>query len=518
MNILADKNRRKGDTSGQSKVRRAISPGSGMNDGREGMKKIKFWDLALLCISIGFYLLYPLLDGPVWCADSGGYVSMHITREPLYPTFLALCRGMAGVLRVDALMITVVLQSVLAGFTAWYAGIAIRDMKAGSRVLQLAAILFQFAVTLLCRFAAGRGSAYTDSILTEGVGLSFYVLFIISLYLYVRTRRSRQLWLTLLFSFLLISLRKQMMITLLIMGIVFAWYILIRERQIRKFLCLAAMIAAVLIAGKVFDRTYQYAVRGEWMEHSGNSMGILCTLLYSSDVEKDQTLFENETVRELYLEIMRQADAQQLLYKYAGSGWLTVSGHYADSYDAIGYGIINPVVEGYIQENFEYSETETARQYDAVCGEMTRTLMRQSHMPLFKVYVYNLWKGLVNSIAQANRLLSLYAAAAYLTAGAMAWYLARRGSALQRRIRSVPDKGSMQEEESVQAVSGEIGASLCFAFIVMTGIVVNALAVGIVIFAQPRYMIYSMGLFYTAVCMMGYDILRLQKHMYRPVY
>lgn len=452
-----------------------------MDDGRKGMKKIKFWDLALLCISIGFYLLYPLIDGPVWCADSGGYVSMHITREPLYPTFLALCRGLERVLRVDALVITVVLQSVLAGFAAWYAGKAVRDMKAGSRVLQLAAVLFQFAVTLLCRFAAGRGSAYTDSILTEGVGLSLYVLFIVSLFLYIRTQRSRHLWLTLLFSFLLVSLRKQMMITLFIMGIVFAWYILIRERKVRWFLCLMAMIAGVFVAGKLFDRTYQYAVRGEWMEHSGNSMGLLCTLLYSSDVEKDQALFADETVRELYLEIMRQADAQQLLYKYAGSGWLTVSSHYADSYDAIGYGIINPVVEGYMQENFEYSETEAARKYDAVCGEMSRTLMRQSPMPLFKVYVYNLWKGLVNSIAQANRLLSLYAAAAYIITGVMAWYLARCGSGAE---------------------------SLCFAFIVMTGIVVNALTVGIVIFAQPRYMIYSMGLFYTAVCMMGDDLLK----------
>lgn len=450
-----------------------------MGDRREVGKKVKLWDGILLCISIGFYLLYPLLDGPVWCVDSGGYASMHITREPLYPMFLALCRGLGRVLRVDALVITVVLQSVLAGFTTWYAGKAVRDMKAGNRMLQLAAILLQFSVTLLCRFAAGRGSAYTDSILTEGIALSLYVLFIASLFLYIWTRRSRQLWLTLLFSFLLISLRKQMLVTLLIMGIVFAWYILIRERKVRWFLCLMAMIAGVFLAGKLFDRTYQYAVRGEWMEHSGNSMGLLCTLLYSSDVEKDQALFEDETVRELYLEIMRQADAQRLLYQYAGSGWLTVSGHYADSYDRIGYGIINPVVEGYIQKRFGYSETETAQKYDAVCGEMSRTLMRQSPMPLLKVYGYNLWKGLVNSIAQANRLLSLYAAAAYIIMGVMAWYLSRSRSGAE---------------------------SLCFAFIVMTGIVVNALAVGIVIFAQPRYMIYSMGLFYTAMCMMGYDL------------
>lgn len=456
-----------------------ISFGSGMGDSREARKKTKLWDLVLLCVSIGFYLLYPLLDGPVWCVDSGGYVSMHITREPLYPTFLALCRGMAGVLRVDALMTAVILQSLLAGAVTWYAGKVARNMK-GSRVLQLAAILFQFAVTILCRFAAGRGSAYTDSILTEGLGFSLYVLFILSLFLYIRTRRGEYLCQTMLFSFLLISLRKQMMVTLLIMGIVFAWYLLIRERKVRRFVCLTAMIAGVLIAGKLFDRTYQYVVRGEWMEHSGSSMGILCTLLYSSDAEMDRTLFGEETVEALYLEIMRQADERQLLYRYAGDGWLAVSSHYADSYDAIGYGIINPVVEGYIGDNFACSETETARKYDEICGEMSRTLMRRQSMPRLKVYVYNLWKGLVNSVAQANRLLSLYAVAAYLAVAVMAWYLARRKTGAD---------------------------SLCLTFIVMTGIIVNALTVGFVIFAQPRYMIYSMGLFYTAVCMMGYDII-----------
>lgn len=496
--------------------KRGISFGSGMGDSREDRKKTKLWDLVLLCVSIGFYLLFPLLDGPVWCVDSGGYVSMHITREPLYPTFLALCRGIAGVLQVDALMTAVILQSLLAGVVTWYAGKVVRNMK-GSRVLQLMTILFQFAVTLLCRFAAGRGSAYTDSILTEGVGFSLYILFTLSLFLYIRTRRGSCLFQTMFLSFLLISLRKQMMVTLLIMGIIFAWYILIRERKVRWFLCLTAMITGVLFAGKLFDRTYQYVVRGEWMEHSGSSMGILCTLLYSSDAEADQALFEDETVQGLYLEIMRQADAQRLLYQYAESGWLAVSSHYADSYDAIGYGIINPVVEGYIRDNFACSETETARKYDEICGEMSRTLLRRGPEPLFRVYVYNLWKGLVNSIAQANRLLSLYAAAAYLIVGAMTWHLARRRRVLQRRMQCISDRESMQEEEraqereTAQTMSGDIGTSLCFMSIVMCGIVVNALIVAFAIFAQPRYMIYSMGLFYTAVCMMGYDMVRLTR-------
>ncbi|MDE7133167.1 MAG: hypothetical protein K2O65_15495 [Lachnospiraceae bacterium] len=483
-----------------------------MQGGRGGHEKTEPWEYVILCVCIGFYLLFPLTDGPVWCVDSGGYVSMHITREPLYPSFLALCRVIAKVLRTDALLIAVLIQSLLAGVVTWIAGYVVRRVKRGSRILQLMTVLFQFAVTFLCRFAANRGSAYTDSILTEGLGMPLFVLFVICLFLYIRTWQSTYLCLTLSFSFLLISLRKQMMITLLVMGIVFAWYMLVREKSVRRFLCLAVMIAGVFLAGKLFDRTYQYAVRGVWMEHSGNSMGLLCTLLYSSDVEEDQELFEDETVKELYLKIMSRADEQQLLYDYAESGWLSVSSHYADSYDAIGYGIINPVVEGYLAEHFRCSEPEMAMKYDEICGEMSRTLMRQSTMPMLQVYIYNMFKGLVNSIAQANRLLSIYAVAAYLAAVAAAVYLIRKKKELERRIEANAQTEAAQRDREL---IGQIDCSLCFMFIVTTGIMVNALVVGLVIFAQPRYMIYGMGLFYTAGSMMGYDIINCRKKLRR---
>lgn len=451
-------------------------------------KKTDLWNWVILAVCIGFYMIFPLMDGPVWCVDSLEYVTMGITREPLYPCFLALCRRIAEVMKADPLMVAVVLQSLFAGVAAWYAGYVVRRVKNDSRILQTGTVFFQFAVTLLCRFAANRRSAYTDCILTEGLGFSLFVLFTLYLFLYIYKREKKYLCLTLFGSFLLISLRKQMMITLLIAGGVFLWYVLFKERRVRRFLCLCVMLVGVLLVSKCYDRTYQYMVRGVWMEHSGNSMGILCTLLYSSDVERDRELFTDETVEGLYEQIMEQAKEQELLYPFAGQGWLPVSTHYADSYDAIGYGIINPVVEEYLRQNFEYSETEMAMKYDEICGEMTRTLLRQKKMPMLQVYVYNTAKGMVNSVAQANRILSVYALLAYCFMGGAACYLIRR-------------KKKMHEE-----MQRQIEASLCFAFVAMAGITVNALVVGLFIFAQPRYMIYGMGLFYAAACMMIYDI------------
>lgn len=458
-------------------------------------RKETIWNVCLLAVCILFYLLFPLFDGPVWCVDSESYVSMDVSREPLYPTFLALCRMCTGYSETGSLMAAVVIQSILTGFITWFAGLVIKRTKNQSTLLQLAAIAFQFAVALVCRFAAIRGSFYTECIMTEGLGLSLFVLFMLELYLYLNTDKKRHIVWALLLSFLLISLRKQMLITLLIMGAVFGWYYLIRSKKIRKFCCMFGMIVIVFFACKLTDRIYNYIIRDAWIEHCHSSRGFLCTLLYTSDVDKDKELFEDETVKELYMEIMAQADEQQILYRYAEPGWLPISVHFADSYDAIGYGIINPVVEEYLLGHFDLTRVELALQFDEICGEMCKTLIKQSLMPMMQVYVYNIARGFVNSVARAKILLSIYAIAVYLAMGAAAAYLV---------VQKKKEELDAQEKE-------QIDRSLSLAFIVIVSIVVNSFAVGFTIFTQPRYMIYSMGLFYTAGCMLLYDIWKVKK-------
>ena len=446
---------------------------------------------ALLAVSFLFYLMFPLCDGPIWCVDSASYVSMDISREPLYPTFLALMRKVSnglggGVFGQDSLFLVVILQSLLAGFATWFAGLTIKRIKNQSIVLQLVTMGFQFAVMLICRFADIRGSAYTDCIMTEGLGFSLFVLFTLELYLYVNTDKKCHLAKTLLLSFLLVSLRKQMLITLLVMVTVFFWYLIIRDKKLRKFCCLLGLIVCVFISCKLTDRVYNYVVRSAWIEHCHNSMGFLCTLLYSSDAEKDSNLFQDETVKELYLEIMSQVDEKQLHYRYAGQGWLTVCEHFANSYDVIGYGIINPVVEGYIEENYNLTYTESAQKYDEICGLMSKTLISQSVMPMVWVYTYNIGRGFVNSIARATHGLCIYAVIAYVGMATIA--------------------GCLVKWRKAGIMRAQIQRSLSFVFIVILEITINSLVVGVTIFTQPRYMIYSMGFFYTAGCMLLYDV------------
>lgn len=148
---------------------------------------------------------------------------------------------------------------------------------------------------------------------------------------------------------------------------------------------------------------------------------------------------------------------------------------------------------------------EAALKYDEICGGMVRTLLGQKKGPLIQVWAYNIWRGFVNSIARATNLLGLYALAAYLGVGALALFLIAQKRKLCVMAQQVP--GVADYENRIE----QIGRSLSFMFIVITAIAVNSLTVGLTIFTQPRYMLYSMGLFYAAGCLMLYDIVQTRK-------
>ncbi|MCI8845642.1 MAG: hypothetical protein HFI04_04630 [Lachnospiraceae bacterium] len=447
--------------------------------GKKMGKKWDKWELGLLAVSLGFYLFFAFYDGPVWCKDSLSYATMDLTREPLYPTFLWIFRRMFG--EESYLVPVVFVQSLLAAYATWKLAVTVKRDKGNSNILALLSVLFQFGVTILCRFVAARRSSYICSIMTEGLGLSLYVLFIVQLYRYMMEEKKRNLAGTVFFALLLVNLRKQMLITICLMAAVFVLYYLIKERRVKKLLFLLVLTAGIFFACKFTDRLYNYCVRGAWIEHSGNSMGMLCTLVYTAEAE-DSGLFEDETLRGLYEEISAEADRQGLKIAYAPEGWVDLSSHYADSYDAIGYGIINPVVQGYVREHDGYTGIDAVLKYDEYCNAMVKTLFGQKKGNLIRVYVSNTWKGFINSIARVNRYLNLCAAAAYIL------YLLLYARRIWR------NKGWAKRDESGT-----------MAEIVFGSVAVNCFVVGAMIFCQPRYMIYSMGLFYTALSMMIYD-------------
>lgn len=514
-------------------------------------------------INLIFYLAFPVIDGPVWCKDSLSYTTMDYSREPLYPLFLALLRRIfgdgtkagahlvwavnlsgSGDVRIQVpfyLFVAVLLQSVLAAvvvtafvrtvvrytgkthlslhktsrhdpvstvITVKFNGLTVpartkKEMPQESGVLRTALLTAPFwGVQLLSRFGAQRASTYEESIMTEGIGISLYVLFILCLWLYVRKHRRRDLLRMGLLVFLCISLRKQLAVTVIIACLVSFFYDVCRPllhsgrraqaeekgadevqssgpvrpsifQELRRFLCAALVCASAFVLSMVFDCAYNKAVHGVFASHTGNSMGICSSLFYTAR-ESDAQYCPDEESAELFRTITAQIGQQKLSFYDLpeGAAWTDIAEQYALAYDQIGYGVMNSVIDGYLKEKEpELDGMAFYQRVDDIESHLRDGLMHQAKGPVIRVWLANFGEALMNTALRMSP--ALIPAVAMLYA---AW-AGLLGAAFVRRR-----DGGARTMGTVTAAS----------------ILVNCAVVSAVIFPQTRYMIYNMALFYAS--------------------
>ena len=234
-----------------------------------------------LLLSLSFYLGFALADGPVLCVDTQSYLDMDYSREPLYPLFLAGLRAVFGTApsRYGAdipryLVAAVLVQAVAMAVCVWYFVRVIGSTAVDARGEEWSSIGFRKAggtgnasagrsgeregfrtfllfsicwgVDLLNRFAARRGSMYMESIMTESFAIPLFLVFLACAYLFFRTHRPGRLIACTVLMFVLISLRKQMAVSAVILVCFSLLYDLIRRRRWKPF------AACVLAAGIAF--------------------------------------------------------------------------------------------------------------------------------------------------------------------------------------------------------------------------------------------------------------------------
>lgn len=476
----------------------------------------------LLLTNAVFYLLFPIMDGPVICRDSNSYITMDTSREPLYPLFLALLRKIFGegtVARYGqpaCLFAAVLLQSVIAAAAVSFLAAALMSGARSRRrklLAAAAAVLPQWGVTLLNRFAAQRGSCYTECIMTEGLGISFFILFIAVLYLYERDGRIRDLVSSGVLIFLCVSLRKQLLVTALTAAAVLLLISLPRALHRKKqpepdrtentsgtwrgIAAMALTIVLALSAASLLDHAYNFARYGIWAAHTGNYMGIDCVLIYTSE-EKDADLFSDPEMRSLFEEIRQQASERRLLYDDAGetADWTALTEHFSESYDEIGYNIMNPVLIRQLDAQPSAAGLNKLQYYMAL-DRMEKTLrdalLRQDPGKFLNLWKQNFRRGQVTTAARAGTVLNWSSLCLYSLYAALLILL---GGSYRRKMAEDGGPSDPEEEERKYAV-------FLFSLVVIFGILINAAVVGAVIFPQTRYMIYGMGLFYSALLSMA---------------
>ena len=510
------------------------------------------WSPLILWINLAAYIGFALIDGPVWCRDSNSYATMDYTREPIYPTFLWIMRklfgenvmvhgwdltdrlgGKAPAMEPLYLMAAILCQSVLAAVTVWLLAKFCQEIG-GKLRFAIAANLVMWGVDLLNRFGAKRGSTYTQSIMTEGFGISFYILFLLFLFRYLRERRrkgkgwKKYLGLSALMMVVCASQHKQLTITLIIFAAA-AFLADLRwkhsaDRKKEQYVSqtqnrgenhgsetlkwFGRDICALLIAGVMIfliGHVYNLTFHGVWSFHTGSADKIDSTLLYTV-TEEDSALFTGEIqkskepelddmdqLRDLFLQIEEELEEQQLRCVDAPSQyWVELCSHYADSYDIIGFEVLDPLVDTYVRSHrpdLIPGSMEFAIATDHVCQSLEHILIRQNPKRLLYLWINNVRKGFVNTVLRVSTLLNWASLILWITyLAALLWLI--HDSRQKNR-----DGGKTEADE-------RCADTIRFASLVFLGTLVNCAVVGAIIFPQTRYMIYNMGLFYIALLMM----------------
>ena len=469
-------------------------------------------------ILVVFFVGLALIDGPQWCVDTPSYVNMDFSREPVYPLFLNGLRTLFEKLGISSeayglpayLTMAVVLQSLLWAVATYRLGVFVYDrcrsnMSEGrARFMMILAEALQVMVACLNRFVAKRGSMYSESLMTESLAMPLFVLFTVLLLKSFKEYNLKNCIKLFCLAVIIGSVRKQMLIVVLMWGCCsFVLHILLNNyRSLKKFSYTVIFVVLTIVAITFFDRGYNQAVRGIFASHTGNSRGGLCTLLYTSDAGDAELFKKNEKypgLRELYIEIINESEGRNLTIaqcdayeegaKVFGSEWTQVVSHYADSYDVIGFDVVHPLCNDYVRERFpDLKGAEAELVEDQVEKELFNTLLAGHISRIFKereadtryVFLANILKAFVISNANIRPTILIKVSAVIY-----AFYLALFILYCIRK-KDIP----------------------LFSFVVITGLAINCVVTGALIFPQPRYMCYSMGLFYLTLFYMALQIVK----------
>ena len=459
--------------------------------------KEHFFAITVLLGSLAFYIFFAFYDGAVICVDSPTYIEMSFAREPFYPLLLAFFRSINP---ENYLLYVVLLQSILMAISGWLLADYLRRTLNINKIYSTVLYLLPIATSLLCRFAAKRAAMYTNSILTEGICTSLYLLFIYCILNYLWDCSKVHVIASWIIAFIMISSRKQMLMVLpiLFLAIVYKHF---NNKKFWKGITIATISCIMIFPSfKLFDCTYNYFVRGSFQGHSSSNRFVTTMVFYNAE-RSDAEYIQDEEAKQLFLNIYDVCDLQGYLGSHAEDGWFAEVNHFGDHYDHIQIDTMWPMILTHASEtidslyaNSNVTTEELQTLYDTETDRLN-SIMINSILPhqipdLAKSLINNFLSGLVITIAQLREILVPYTIIMFLLyfalTGRLAWYWYQNKN--------------NQKASALVAIK-----NIEFSLITILGIFFNVLLVSAVIFCQTRYTIYNMPLFYMAGAVLLYQ-------------
>ncbi len=447
----------------------------------ESVKYKQFFSFLILGTSLFFYCFFAFYDGVVLAPDSSTYIYMSVEREPLYPMFLAVFRKLFSNFTADFyLSVVIFVQSILAAISVWSVTIYLHYRMHLKKVTSICILCILLSIALFWRIIIGGDSIYSNCILSEGLAISCYILFLRFLFEYIECRAKRILGICCFLSFILISMRKQMIISGIMLFICILCVSFCQKRYWKGFILAFCSLIMVLLGNILLDLGYNYTVRGEMIRHFGDIRFVSTMVFYTAD-RNDSQWIENEEVEGLFLKIYDCCDENGYLKKSAGKGWENRISHFINSYDQIQLYTMKPIVREYVGKQNQCNEIELNRKVDDIMKVINLSVIPENMTRLLRVFLDNVMLGFIMTAAHwKHPVLRMYCLFVYVAYVLLLLY----------HIRKRNEK-------------------VCFiALVTLVSIVLNIILVSMVIFCQTRYMIYNTALFYISFLLMIDTFLR----------
>ena len=428
---------------------------------------------SLLCLAgCGvFYLFFCIRYGVVLGSDSRGYIEMISAREPVYPLLLALFRGIFG--EGIYLNAVIVFQSLLAAFAAWFSVERLWKRFCRMYLFRWGMYAVHAAVALLCQYAAERGSVYSCNILTEGITMSLWIIFMTLLIEAVLDWNKRKLLILLLLLTLMVETRKQMAVGYPALGAAVFFGRMGKDKGKAYFaklvMILGGMILSLVLALGC-TRLYNLVLRGSFAQNTRDMNLVLTTSLYIADPE-DEALIPEPAVQELFRRTMKILEESGSNIDNAPAGLKGLEEHYEEHFDVITVKTTGPLFVDYAVERGFVPGMEAEAEADRMSGVIVSSLLKDNLGAYLKIYVASFLNGILNTVAKRGVLPDLLGVLLVLAELILAILC-------------------LKKEKSREAGMAGI--------FVLLGMFANIGVAAALIFCQARYMMYNMPLFYMA--------------------
>lgn len=439
-------------------------------------RKINWAYIAILVVSILFYLFWFFHDGVIMTVDGPSYINMETNREPGYCSFLWILRSIFG--EDSYLNVVVVIQCIVAGIAAYVLTVRIKERFGLNWVWALCILFCQYGITLLNRFVAKRSYSYSCGIQTEGLTFSLWIFFFMDLIGIVYDKDKKSIIKSLIWAVVLVSIRKHMLVSfgMIFLCLVYIWW------KDKKWLRTIVYSMVIIIIGfcstKLIDCTYNFAQRGVFAPHTGDSSFIVGTEIYLANDDMVSNI-SSDINKEFFVKIMEMADENQYNTKYRqGNGWQEIVNHYAECYDRIKFDVVNVVIREY-QDSEGISDDEREESRNEILSEMMKDLLVPCLPGILKLFVCNVISGFIITVLKVHKYLNVMAFFLYMAYIVVLVWLVKNKSYKKLKNSVVP-----------------------FAILVLLAIALNVGITSATIYCQMRYMLYNTAFFYQAGLLM----------------